>query len=262
MDKNQMLFYETLRFFIGPMIKMHFRLKIEGQSNVPDNGAAVLVCNHRSSMDPLILSYAVRNRYINYGAAAWSYEVPVYGHFHRWIGAFPLTLTGGEKSGEELARGVELLEQGEIVGIFPEGGETILDPGKVEKILPFKTGFARLALNARAPVIPAAIIGSGERRLPTVPGPWVEKMVKHPKSDKGYSSVIYKRAKCRIGKPLDLGDLYDKPITKPLLNELSTKVRQIVIKLYNGEGLDRFLTGEIPFDIAYERVGGATKKLL
>ncbi|MBU4302576.1 MAG: 1-acyl-sn-glycerol-3-phosphate acyltransferase [Actinobacteria bacterium] len=262
MDINQLLLYETIRFFIGPMMKFHLRLKIEGQENVPDNGAAVIACNHRSTMDPIILGYSVRNRYISFGAAAWSYKVPVYGHFHRAIGAFPLTLTGGEKSGDELNRGLELLNEGEIVGIFPEGGETIFDPGKVEKITPFKTGFARLALEARVPVIPVAIIGSGERRLPTVPGPVVEKVVKHPKSEKGYSSVIYKRARCRIGLPLDLGDLYDNPINKKLLDLVTSKVRQIVMKLYNGEDLERFMTGEIPFDFAYERIGGRTKKLL
>ncbi|MBU4386222.1 MAG: 1-acyl-sn-glycerol-3-phosphate acyltransferase [Actinobacteria bacterium] len=262
MDINQLLLYETIRFFIGPMMKFHLRLKIEGQENVPDNGAAVIACNHRSTMDPIILGYSVRNRYISFGAAAWSYKVPVYGHFHRAIGAFPLTLTGGEKSGDELNRGLELLNEGEIVGIFPEGGETIFDPGKVEKITPFKTGFARLALEARVPVIPVAIIGSGERRLPTVPGPVVEKVVKHPKREKGYSSVIYKRARCRIGLPLDLGDLYDNPINKKLLDLVTSKVRQIVMKLYNGEDLERFMTGEVPFDFAYERIGGPTKKLL
>lgn len=262
MDKNQMLFYETLRFFVGPLIKMKLRLRIQGQQNIPDFGPAVLVCNHRSSMDPFILSYSVRNRYINYGAAAWSFKVPVYGAFHEAMGTFPLTITGGENADEELRKGLELLEQGEIVGIFPEGGETILDPARVTKILKFKTGFARLALKARVPIIPAAIIGVGERRLPTVPGPVVEKFLKHPKSDKGFSSVMYKRATCRIGKPLDLGDLCDGPVTRSKLDLLRQKVRSIVVKLYNGEDLDRFLTGEIPFDIAYERVGGRTKKLL
>lgn len=262
MDANQLLFYEMVRFFVGPIFKLRLHLKIEGQENVPDYGAAVIACNHRSSMDPVILGYSVRNRYIHFGAAAWSYKVPVYGHFHRAMGAFPLTLAGGEKSGEELNRGLELLEEGNVVGIFPEGGETIFDPGKVEKITPFKTGFARLALKARVPVIPVAIIGSGERRLPTVPGPLVEKLVKHPKSEKGVSSVMYKRATCRIGLPLDLGDFYDRPIDRSVLELVSSKVRQIIMKLYNGEDLERFLTGEIPFDFAYERVGGRTSKLL
>lgn len=260
MDVNQMLMYETARFFIGPLIRAQLRLKIEGQKNIPEYGGAVIVCNHRSGIDPMILAYAVRNRFINFGAASWSWQIPVYGQLHKWLGAFPLTLTGG-KGNEELAKGVELLKKGELVGIFPEGGDTILDPGKVDKIKRFRTGFARLALEARVPVIPATVIGVSERRLPTIPGPMVEKVVKHPQSGQGYSSVIYRRARCRIGVPLDFGDLYDEPVTKQSLELITSKVRAIVMKLYNGEELERFLTGEVPFDFANERVG-QTKKLL
>ena len=142
------------------------------------------------------------------------------------------------------------------------GGETILEPGKVDKIKTFKTGFARLALDARVPVIPCCVIGLSERRMPTIPGPLVDKVIKHPKAGQGYSSVMYKRAACRIGVPLDFGDLYDKPVNKQLLDLITNKVRQIIMKLYNGEDLDRFLTGETPFDFAYERVGSGVKKLL
>jgi 1-acyl-sn-glycerol-3-phosphate acyltransferase len=249
-DANQMLFYETLRFFIGPIIKMQLRLKIEGQDNVPDTGPALIVCNHRSSMDPLILAYSVRNRYINFGAASWSSG---YAQLHEWTGAFPLTLTGGKDADKELNRGLELLQNGEVVGIYPEGGETIMDPGKVDRIKRFKTGFARLALEARVPVIPCAIIGISERRMPSIPAPVVEKVAKLPQGGDAFASVIYKRARCRIGLPLD---------NKALLDLITSKVRQIIMKLYNGDDLDRFLTGETPFDFAYERVGTGTKKLL
>jgi len=262
LDVNQLLLYESLRFAIAPMMKFQLRLKIEGQRNVPDAGPAIIVCNHRSAFDPVIIAYAVRNRYINFGAASWSWTLPVYKQVHQWLGAFPLNLSGGKGIEEQLGRGLELLKDGEIVGLFPEGGETILDPGKVDRIKRFKTGFARLALEARVPVIPAAVIGLVERRLPPVPAPIVEKVMKQPNVGKNYSSVMYRRARCRIGVPLDLGDLYDQPVTKPLLDLITTKVRSIVINLYNGEDLDRFMTGKVPFDFAYERVGGVTKKLL
>jgi len=254
-DANQMLFYETLRFFIGPMMKLRLRLKIDGQKNVPDNTGAVIVCNHRSTLDPMILAYSVRNRYINFGAEPWSWKIPGYAQLHEWAGAFPLTLPGGTGSNDGFDRGIELLGDNEIVGIFPEGDDTILDPGKSDKIRGFDTEFAKLALEVRVPVIPCSVIGISERRLPTVPGPLIDKFIKHSGIGSGYSPVIYKRARCRIGVPLDFGDLYDRPVNKALLDLVVSKIRQIVIKLYNGEDLDRFLTGETPFDFAYERVG-------
>lgn len=256
-----MLFYETLRFFVGPIIKLRLRLKIEGQENVPDFGPAVVVCNHRSALDPVILAYAVRNRYINFGAASWSWKVPVYRELHEWAGAFPLTLSGG-KGDSELEKGLELLERGELVGIFPEGGETILDPGRAVRIKRFKTGFARLALRARVPVIPCAVIGISERRLPTVPGAYVEKLVDHPEAGKGYSSVVYRRAMCRIGKPIDLQGYYDEPFTGAALDEIAAKMQSVVVNLYDGDELDRLMTGEVPFDFYYERVGGLRGNLL
>ena len=262
MDVNQILFYETLRMVVGPMVRLQTRLKIEGQRNVPDNGAAIIVCNHRSALDPVILGYSVRNRYISFGAASWSWTIPGYKQVHEWSGAFPIDLSGGKGVGAQLDQALGLLDDGELVGIFPEGGVTILDPGKVDKIKRFKTGFARLALESRVPVIPATVIGLVERRLPRIPAPVVSKIMHQPDNGRAYSSVVYRRARCRIGVPLDFGDLYDRPVTKPLLELITTKVRSIVIKLYNGEDLDRFLTGEVPFDFAVERVGGPTQKLL
>jgi 1-acyl-sn-glycerol-3-phosphate acyltransferase len=261
MDKNQLLFYETLRLLVGPLIKARLRLHIEGQDNVPDLGPAVVVCNHRSGIDPVILAYAVRNRYIQFGAASWSWNIPVYGQLHKWLGAFPLNLSGGEGARDQLKKGLELLEQGELVGIFPEGGETILDPGKSERIKRFKTGFARLALEARVPVIPAAVVGLSERRLPSLPGSYVEKIARMPGNNGEYSAIVYKRAMCRIGTPIDLGELYDEPISRSLLDMISNKMRQVITRLYNGEDLDRFMRGTIPFDFANERVG-APRKLL
>jgi hypothetical protein len=58
----------------------------------------------------------------------------------------------------------------------------------------------------------------------------------------------------RIGKPLDMSGYFDQEMTREEISQISGKVRRIIIKLYNGEDLDRFLTGEAPFDIAYDRV--------
>lgn len=262
MDANKLLFYETVRMFAGPLISARFRLKVEGRQNIPETGPFLLVSNHRSILDPILLGYAVNNRYVHFGAASWAWEVPVYRELHQWLGAFPITLSGGKDVEKQLSTALNYLDHGEVVGIFPEGGETILEPGKVDKILRFKTGFARIALKARVPVVPATVIGSGERRLPKIPGPVVEKISHAPSGELGFSMITYKRAKIRLGVPLDLGDLCDRPVTKPLLELITSKVHDIVVKLYNGEDLDRFLTGEVPFDFAYERIGGPTKKLL
>ena len=66
--------------------------------------------------------------------------------------------------------------------------------------------------------------------------------------------TYYKRVRVKIGKPIDLSGYYDQELTKELIDRVSGKVRRIIIKLYDGEDLDRFLTGETPFDIFTDRV--------
>ena len=152
------------------------------------------------------------------------------------------------------AHSVEAYQDGELVGVFPEGIHTIAHLHSVSKIRTFRTGFARIALEAKAPIIPIAVIGQGERNLPTVP-PWLVKpFFDHPEFQSGVSWTYYKSVFVRIGKPMDLSGYYGEVMDKALISQISGKVRRVIIKLYNGEDLDRFLTGEVPFDIAYDRV--------
>ncbi|MBU4302597.1 MAG: hypothetical protein KKE56_07560, partial [Actinobacteria bacterium] len=58
---------------------------------------------------------------------------------------------------------------------------------------------------------------------------------------------------CRIGKPIDLSPYYDETMSKSLIDHIAGKIKRIVIKLYDGEELDRFLTGETPFDFVTDK---------
>ena len=254
MNVYQALTYETLRLTLGPPIAAMLRMKGEGQEHVPREGGALIVSNHRNPfIDPASIAYMVE-RPINFIAASVAFTIPGLSHLFRSVGAKPIDVLGGEKSKEGLSTAGELLKEGELVGVFPEGVHTIAHPHSVAKIRNFRTGFARIALQARAPIIPVAVIGRGERNLPTVP-PWLVKpFFDHPEFQDGVHWTYYRRVFVRIGKPLDLSGLYDEETTKELIDQLSGKVRRVIIKLYNGEDLDRFLTGELPFDIAYDRV--------
>src|SRR5450759_2429502 len=230
------------------------RLKGEGEDNIPAEGGALIVINHRNPiLDPMCV--ALRSeRIINFVAASVAFGLPVVSQLFKGVGAMPLDVFGGEKSKEGLDHVVQLIQDGELVGVFPEGIHTIAHLHSVSKIRTFRTGFARIALEAKAPIIPIAVIGQGERNLPTVP-PWLVKpFFDHPEFQSGVSWTYYKRVFVRIGKPLDLSGYYGEVMDKALISQISGKVRRVIIKLYNGENLDRFLTGEAPFDIAYDRV--------
>jgi 1-acyl-sn-glycerol-3-phosphate acyltransferase len=253
MNVNQVLFYNFSKFVAGPMIATRLHLRCEGLQNIPKEGGALIVSNHRSLLDPVVIGYKV-SRQISFAAASFAFDMPVVRSLFGAFGAIPLNVFGGEKSRADMEKAVDLLQAGELVGVFPEGVHTLANPRRVSKIQNFRTGFARLALNARVPIIPVAVVARGERNLPKVPPSLVKPFFDHPEFQDGVRWIIYKRVLVRIGKPLDLGELYDEEHTKQAIDSVSGKVRRIIIKLYNGEDLDRFLTGERPFDFVYERV--------
>jgi 1-acyl-sn-glycerol-3-phosphate acyltransferase len=250
----QALAYETGVTALGPIVSALLRLKGEGAENVPDQGGALVVSNHRNPvLDPAAIAINIA-RPINFVAASVAFMIPGVSQLFRGVGARSMDVFGGEKSKEDLSEAARLIQDGELVGVFPEGVHTIAHLHSVSKIRTFRTGFARIALEARAPIIPVAVIGKGERNLPTVP-PWMVKpFFDHPEFQKGVSWTYYKRVLVRVGRPLDLSGFYDEEMDKALISQISGKVRRVIIKLYNGEDLDRFLTGEVPFDIAYDRV--------
>lgn len=254
MNVYQCLFYETTRMVVGPAAGMLLRMKCEGAENVPREGGALIVGNHRNPvLDPLSIARNV-DRPINFVTASVAFKLPVVSQLFRGLGAMSMDVFGGKQSQDDLNEAVNLLQDGELVGVFPEGIHTIAHLNSVSKIRSFRTGFARIALRARVPMIPAAVIGMGERNLPTIPAPLVKQFFDHPDFQKGVQWNYYKRVRVRIGRPIDLGPYYEQEVTKALIDEISGKMRRIIIKLYDGEDLDRFLTGEKPFDIYYDRV--------
>ncbi len=253
MDLKQCLFYESLRLFGGPLVSFHTRLQSEGAENIPAAGGALLVSNHRSLEDPMLIALTA-DRYVNFAAASFAFYFPVLKDLIKLAGLFPLNIAGGRESRRALSQAFQLLESGELVGIFPEGLYAISRPDKVDRITVFRTGFVRLALDARVPIIPTAVVGLEERKLPRVPGWLARPFVGDEAVADGVTWIYYRRARVRIGVPLDLSPFYDEPLTKELIDRISGKVRRIVIKLYNGEDRDRFLYGTRPFDLARDRV--------
>lgn len=248
-----MLLIEAIRLFFGPFFSFHFRVKSEGVDNVPESGAAIVVANHRSYLDPLVLTHCVE-RFINFAAGSHLYAIPGTRPLMKLAGFFKMDIYGGEASDKSLDEAGRLLENGELVGIFPEGVESFMYVHGVSKISEFKTGFAKMALEHRVPIVPAAIVADEEKEIIKLPGPLVTPFFKHPRAREGVELITYRHVTCRVGRPIDLSPFYDEPMTKNVIDLISGRIRRIVVKLYDGEDLDRFVTGEKPFDFANDRV--------
>ncbi len=139
-----------------PVVKGLYRLRVRGLENVPEGGF-VLAANHTSNFDPWPLGIPfLPERQLRFMAKAELFN-PVLAPFLRAGGVFKVRR--GEGDVEAMRTAVELVREGEIVVMFPEGTRQTKGLVKRHTARPH-TGAARIALTANAPLVPAAIGGT------------------------------------------------------------------------------------------------------
>jgi 1-acyl-sn-glycerol-3-phosphate acyltransferase len=145
-----------MRFLSWVLVRTLYRLRLHGiEDNVPDEGPALLVCNHVSYMDALILSASVPRpvRFVMYYKI---FNIPVMSWIFRTAKAIPIA--GARENPELMRRAFEeidaALADGQIVGIFPEGALT-----KDGEIAAFKSGVEKILETRPVPVVPMALQG-------------------------------------------------------------------------------------------------------
>jgi 1-acyl-sn-glycerol-3-phosphate acyltransferase len=115
---------------------------------LPRHGPAILVCNHISSLDPVLLQAACTRRVVTWMMAKEYMDLPVLGRVFRILGVIPVERSGRDTG--PLRAALRDLGRGRVVGIFPEGSISI--DGNLQK---FQTGVALMAIKTGAPVYPA-----------------------------------------------------------------------------------------------------------
>jgi 1-acyl-sn-glycerol-3-phosphate acyltransferase len=150
-------FYSFVAAISWPFIKWLYRLRAEGVQNLPQDGGYVLAANHVSNFDPWPLGIPIwPRRYLRFMAKSELFWWPL-GPLIRAGGAFEVRR--GERDVEAMKTAVDLVRQGHIVVMFPQG--TRERKGLVKKYQPrAHTGAARIALEAGVPLVPAAIAGT------------------------------------------------------------------------------------------------------
>lgn len=155
-----------IRFMIWSLSHTIYRVRHQGLENIPDEGSALLICNHVSFVDALIIMGAVKRpiRFVMYYKI---FRWPILSFIFKWSGAVPIAgknedIELYEKAFDKIAH---LLEQGELVCIFPEG--RLSSDGNIGKFMP---GARKILDRTPVPVIPMALNGLWESffsRAPT-----------------------------------------------------------------------------------------------
>jgi 1-acyl-sn-glycerol-3-phosphate acyltransferase len=204
---------------LGPGIRKIFQPVEEGVENVPARGAAILASNHLSFADWLFMPIALDRRvtfvaksdyFTGAGLKGWAQK-----RFFAGTGQVPLERTGGRASEGALRAGLKVLQRGELFGIYPEG--TRSHDGRLYK---GRTGVARLALLAKVPVIPSAIIGTD---LIAPPGKIIAKVV---------SPTV------RFGTPLDFSRYEGMSEDRFILRSITDEIMYAIMELSGQEYVD------------------------
>jgi 1-acyl-sn-glycerol-3-phosphate acyltransferase len=159
-------------FVLGPLLRFIFRPWVRGVENVPSTGPAILASNHLSFSDSIFLPlqcprpvvFLAKSEYFTgRGIKGWLVKI-----FFKATGQLPIDRSGGKASEAALNTGLGVLEQGQLLGIYPEG--TRSPDGRLYR---GRTGIARMVLEAKVPVIPVAMIDTEKvqpigKRLPRV----------------------------------------------------------------------------------------------
>jgi 1-acyl-sn-glycerol-3-phosphate acyltransferase len=144
-----------------------FDLKVYGTEHVPTSGGVLIVSNHQSVLDPIVLAVEL-TRPVSYIAKSELFEMsPVIAWVLRSLGGFPVHQ--GASDIRALRESIRRLDEGHILNLYPEGARTL--DGEIG---PIEKGVALIERRAKVPVIPAVIVGAFEAWPITreYPRPW------------------------------------------------------------------------------------------
>jgi 1-acyl-sn-glycerol-3-phosphate acyltransferase len=149
------------RGLLGPAVHVVFRPRAEGAEHIPDSGPVLLVANHQSFSDSIFMPLLTPRPVKFLAKAEYFTGAGVKGRlsagFFKGVGSVPIDRAGAKAADAALSTALRLLEQDQIVGLYPEG--TRSPDGRLYK---GRTGAARIALTAGCPVLPCAISGTDQ----------------------------------------------------------------------------------------------------
>lgn len=143
------LLWRSLQVVCRIVAAVAFDLKVYGRRHVPRDGGVLLLTNHQSYLDPVLLAVHL-DRPVSYLAKSELFAVPGLAWLIRSLHAFPVR-QGGREVGP-MKESIRLLQSGRVLNIFPEG-ERSFDG----RLLPFQPGAALVIRRARVPVVPIVI---------------------------------------------------------------------------------------------------------
>jgi 1-acyl-sn-glycerol-3-phosphate acyltransferase len=209
--------YWLFKAILTPILRFLYRVRVEGLEHVPAKGPAIVASDHVSFCDSIFLPLVLRRR-ITFVAKAEYFEDPKTAWFFRALGQIPIKRGDGLAANRALESALEVLAQGKLFGIYPEG--TRSPDGRLYK---GHTGVARLALKSKAPVLAIAMIGTAEV-LP------IGRL--RPR--------LFMPITVKISPPLPFGQFHHRPSDPLLLRQMTDEIMFQIAELSGQEYVNKY----------------------
>ena len=196
-------FYYVSRLMVRILLFLLTRRQVRGKGNIPNRGPLLVVANHLSLADPPLLNISLE-REVRFMAKAKLFRFRVLSYFMRSLGAFPVHR--GRSDREALRQAEQVLTQGSILIIFPEGMRS-----RRAQLQHSFSGPALIALRSGVPVLPVGITGTEKLSRQA----WL---------------LLRPRITVNIGTPFYLTPVSGR-LTKTKLNELTKQIMEHVAEL-------------------------------
>ena len=218
------MFYWVLKHsLIGPWLRILWRPWTEGVENVPTQGPAIIVSNHLSFSDSFFMPLMVSRKVTFLAKSDYFTGRGIKGLFTKMFfagaGQVPVDRSGGRASEAALLTALRILNEGNLLGIYPEG--TRSGDGRLYR---GRTGVARMALEAGVPVIPVAMIGTYEIQPP------------------GQVKPRVRRVGMRFGAPLDFSRYEGLGGDRFILRSVTDEIIYALMDLSRQEYVDMYAT--------------------
>ena len=219
-----MSFYSIAKkFVVAPTVNTAFRPWVKGLDNIPTRGPAILASNHLSFSDSIFIPVVVPRQVRFLAKNDYWKGKGVTGTVNRWFfnlsGQIPMDRSGGKASSDSLNAGLQALQHGHLLGIYPEG--TRSPDGRLHR---GKLGVAKLALEAQVPVVPIALIGT-DKVQPV-----------------GKSIPRVRRVGLIIGEPLTFEAYFDNAKDRFAQRAVTDEIMSQIMRLSGQEYFDRYAT--------------------
>lgn len=211
--------YKTIKALGALPMKGLYNTDVTGRQNIPKSGPVIIAANHRSFIDSIFLPYVI-GRKITFVAKAEYFDSFKTRWFFSATGQIPLRRDSSSSSEGALSSAKEILDQGGVFGIYPEGTRTrdgFLHRGH--------TGVARLALETKAALIPVGLIGT-----------------EHVQSRDEKVPRIGKKVEVHIGQQINIEKYHDLDDSRMALRNLTDELMYEIFKLCGYGYVDTYST--------------------